>query len=79
MWVVGKGGILIIQPASPYLNSLLYAIVAIIFIYFLFYLGKKNTLKVIFSFVLTFTSLLLLLLLLLVIVDILLLQVKLIG
>ena len=52
LWGVGKGGILIIQPVSPYLNSLLYAIVAIIFIYFLFYLGKKNTLKIIFSFVL---------------------------
>lgn len=52
LWGVGKNGILIIQPVSPYLNSLLYAIVAIIFIYFLFYLGKKNTLKVIFSFVL---------------------------
>ena len=52
LWGVAKHGILTINLNSPYLNSILFTSVSIIFIYFLFHFSKKNTLKVIFSFVL---------------------------
>jgi hypothetical protein len=52
LWGVAKHGILTINLNSPYLNSILFTSVSIIFIYFLFHFSKKNTLKIIFSFVL---------------------------
>jgi len=42
LWGVAKGGILIIDLNSPYLNSILFTSVSIIFIYFLFHLSKKK-------------------------------------
>ena len=52
LWGIAKHGILNINLNSPYLNSILSAIVSIIFIYFLFYFSKKNALRIIFSFIL---------------------------
>ena len=49
LWGIAKHGILNINLNSPYLNSILSAIVSIIFIYFLFYFSKKNALRIIFS------------------------------